>query len=467
MSRPKILFVVDQGSAYQHLFRTSALQRFSNTDAAECVVVMEPRCAPLPEDVAGHPKVKFIVTELGVEHGPAGRIAGVLDKMAHVAERELLVLDNPDSTLAQNRHYFQTERGENPKTRTAGVRLLRALGLRWRTISRMAQGWGRYPDFGRVLDEERPDLVVYFNITVGKLDCLREVKRRGIPTLVDFPNWDQVTSKGPMSVLPDFANVWSEEIRRELVKLHGMAADRVQTIGVIYFDPYQQPPPLASREEFCRQHGIDPSSRIVVYAYGLLRGLDDIFTPTVDELERMVGGARLGWPAHLLVRAHPRVQLPPELAGRPGVSLQYPIGYRNPGCSHWLPGPEELAQRIATVSHSDVVVNAFSTMTLDASCLGRPVINLGYLCGQRENATQPVERFLRYNHLQAVREEYGESIVFSPAELEARLRRCLAQPEHDRDSRAGLLARVCGPLDGAAHRRWGEALLKAAATARG
>jgi len=316
MSRPKILFVVDQGSAYQHLFRTSALQRFSNTDAAECVVVMEPRCAPLPEDVAGHPKVKFIVTELGVEHGPAGRIAGVLDKMAHVAERELLVLDNPDSTLAQNRHYFQTERGENPKTRTAGVRLLRALGLRWRTISRMAQGWGRYPDFGRVLDEERPDLVVYFNITVGKLDCLREVKRRGIPTLVDFPNWDQVTSKGPMSVLPDFANVWSEEIRRELVKLHGMAADRVQTIGVIYFDPYQQPPPLASREEFCRQHGIDPSSRIVVYAYGQLRGLD-VFMPVVEELERLVGGGRMGFPVHLLVRASPRVKFPPEFGGRP------------------------------------------------------------------------------------------------------------------------------------------------------
>jgi len=46
----------------------------------------------------------------------------------------------------------------------------------------------------------------------------------------------------------------------------------------------------------------------------------------------------------------------------------------------WDPSKEEMVDFINTLYHCDIMINAASTLTLDAVCYDRPIINIGFGC---------------------------------------------------------------------------------------
>lgn len=455
---PKLLFFVENPTSFQHLTRSRLLPLIAGEKGFESTVVLPPSLEPSPAERERLPGVKFHLLDIH-QLRPRDWLGRTLKKGVHVMSRDLLTVHAPHATLSQDRRHQLEQRGKNLDTRLGYAHLLKRAGLSWRHLSRVAQNFGYYPEIAAILDEAQPDFVVYFNILIGQMDCLREVKRRGIPLILDMPNWDQASSKGPMTVLPDHVFVWSEFIKRDFCEIHDFPADRVHPIGVLQFDCYFHGNPPLSREEFCKLHQIDPAAKIVLYAYGQPPGIKAC-EPFVNEILDIIGDNRLGFPCHLIFRASPRVPFPAALRERRGISVQHPLGHEAPDRLGWIPSPEEDRMRMSTLMHSDVIINIFSTMCLDSLSLHKPVINLGYVCGADESQPNLMERFFTYTHVIPVVRSSGTWIPHSRRELDQALHEALSTPEAKRSAADELLHEICGPSDGESYRRWLEALEK-------
>ena len=317
--------------------------------------------------------------------------------------------------------------------------------------------WGSYPALAKILDEVKPDLVTYSNMRVGQMDCLREARRRGIPILLDGISWDNPTSKGAMLLIPDHVFVWSERMRQEMLTIHSMRPAQVHITGGMCWDGHARPEVSTTREEFCAQLGIPPTHKIILYALArpktVLCQLDFI-----SILCRLIEEDRLGVPCHLVARVNP-VDMHEFKKGdldHPCLILQSPSGTLDPKSGKWKADKSNLSTLSTTLTHSDVVVTVQSSMIIDASFYGKPVINLGYDAGKQRPSYESVERVFRFTHARSVLEFDPTYIVKSEEELISALKEGLNAPAEKHAQQRRFLEAVCGPLDGLSYQRWAQ-----------
>jgi hypothetical protein len=167
-----------------------------------------------------------------------------------------------------------------------------------------------WPEMERLLDEVEPDVVVVSPLVWVKsrqVDVLKAAARRGIPTAVWIPSWDNLTNKGLLRFVPDKVFVWNEMQRAELARYHRVPADRAVVTGAQTFDRWFADEGGSSREEFCGRLGLDPDRPYVLYL-----GSSRSIAPNEPEFfERWLAAVRSsGDPAleqaGVLIRPHPR-----------------------------------------------------------------------------------------------------------------------------------------------------------------
>jgi len=84
-----------------------------------------------------------------------------------------------------------------------------------------------------------PDVVVVSPFLIGgspQTDTVKSAQALGVPAMVCVANWDNLTNKGHMRVMPDRVVVWNEDQRREAVELHDVPEDRIDVTGAQPFD---------------------------------------------------------------------------------------------------------------------------------------------------------------------------------------------------------------------------------------
>ena len=66
-------------------------------------------------------------------------------------------------------------------------------------------------------------------------------------------------------VIPDHVVVSNDVQKKEAIELHGVADAQIVITGAQLFYRWFDARPSRSREEFCRQVGLDPSSPFILY----------------------------------------------------------------------------------------------------------------------------------------------------------------------------------------------------------
>lgn len=455
MSRERtLLCLIDSSAAYRDLVHGPALKELLAQGNWRVVLAAVDYFEVHQEDLPTDPRVSYrtFSPRLG---GPFKRLAYLLDKTVHKIGRDLIVVEHPNTTINEIRKNRCAEFGKNYELHVGYARLLKALGLRWHHLSRLAENWGSYPALAQILDEVKPDLVTYSNMRVGQMDCLREARRRKIPILLDGISWDNATSKGAMLLIPDHVFVWSERMRQEMITIHSMPPERVVITGGMCWDGHAKPKVTTTREEFCAQLGVPPTHKIFLYALSrpktVLCQLD-----FVRILCRLFEENRLGVPCHLVARVNP-VDMHAFDKGdldHPCLTLQSPSGTLDRTTGKWKADKNNLSTLSTTLTHSDVIVTVQSSMIIDASFYGKPVVNLGYDAGKKRPFYESVERVFHFTHARSVIEFDPTYIVKSEEELLDALKRSLENPSEKQAQQQKFLGVVCGPLDGESYKRW-------------
>jgi hypothetical protein len=300
----------------------------------------------------------------------------------------------------------------------------------------------------RRLQAERP-AVVLANIQMhAVVPFIVGAQRLGLPVVGHIASWDHTVGKG--IVAPDLRRyiVQNAVMRDDLVRYHGIDAQRIVVTGWPQTDVFHRERPRAEYDALLRTLGLDPA-RPVVLAMGN--------TPTNAPFEAQFVKRLVDWwraegaQFSLLFRPHPRDR---QWRERFAAALAVDgVGVQEPSFT-------DLETLAVLLQHGDCVVANAGTILLDALVNDRPAV-----CVLYDEGAPPGESWALKN----VSGEHYKALMESDAfyraerfdEVTAGIERALAQPDELRAERARVAREVVGEVDGRAAERVVDAVLGA------
>ena len=232
------------------------------------------------------------------------------------------------------------------------------------------------PSIDAFIRGQHPDLMLVtplVELGSQQVDYVKSARRLGVRSALSVASWDNLTSKGLIRVLPDHVIVWNEAQRAEAAMLHHVPEARVVATGAQPFDEWFEARPSRSREEFCREIGLDPARPFVLYV-----GSSSFIAPDeVPFVERWLSRLRRAPSetlrgAGVLVRPHPansRQWRAFEASSFSQVSLWPPVG-AEPN------GPQARRDYVDSMWHCAAVVGINTSAQIEAAIVGRPVFTI-------------------------------------------------------------------------------------------
>lgn len=229
-----------------------------------------------------------------------------------------------------------------------------------------------------LLHAQRPDVIVHPSVLAGVFinDLVAASRTRRIPLVAIMNSWDNPSTKRAIVGQPDWLLVWGPQTEAHAVKYMGMPPGRVLCFGAAQFDLYRKPPRM-DRSEFCRQHDVEPTSRVLLYA-GSSKGTDEF--KHLRMLDEAIERGALGRTV-VVYRPHPWGD-----GGKGGSRiLDYP--WRNVRIERtmrgYLEGIKSGPAGITTpdyrdahdiLSCVDALVSPLSTIVIEGALHGKPVL---------------------------------------------------------------------------------------------
>ncbi len=290
-------------------------------------------------------------------------------------------------------------------------------------------------------------------------------RANAIPVVYIVGNYDNLSSQGFRGVPVDTILVWGESMRDDAVELHAIAPHRVHMIGVIRYDAIERVI-KEDRATFMKSHGLDSGKKTILFAGSM---------PEFHYFEALAALKQLreeGEDLQMILRIYPNKGLMRSVYIEPLIehAERMPGVYVSLADTHYRSGEKgyEVLQIEETelwhaLKYSDVVVNLYSTIALEACIFDKPAIHIWYFSPAGQLAVAPAvygaypslihnRRLLSYG---AIR------IANNRPELLTHLREALRDPGRFHAERMRTVARECGVLDGQVCKRLAAACVAA------
>jgi len=462
-----VFLSVPNGHSVANLLRGGVLRALVE-EGRRHVVLLSPFCGdPAFRDEFDHPRLTH---EPLAPHRP-----GVLERVIESVLSEKFLLESRLTAVRLQRDRARLTEPWPGRRVLAGTKGgVSRLPLSRRSWYRALRAVTPTRGYDRLLDRYRPALVVTatagFFLAEAPLICA--AWRAGVPQMAVDLGWDNLSSKYHTIMPVDGLVLWNEPMRQEAIAYHGFDPGQVHVSGPVQFDHYFRGDALPSREEFLRAVGADTSRRLVTLAT-TPKTMYPSTLRLVDALASAIRDGRLGPPAQLLVRVHPRDDLDvyDQFGATSWVRVEKPLGRLAaaeglPPYDAVSPSSRDRVHLAATLAYSDVLVNFASTTTIEACIFDTPVVNVGV--DEEPDLPLPlsIRRYYAYEHYQPVVESGAVPVATTLDELVAHVRRGLEHPEERRAARRALVGRLCPFQDGGAARRVARAIEAAADGAR-
>lgn len=327
-------------------------------------------------------------------------------------------------------------------------RLLKFL-YRWLEFRFFAQTSQKIQSY---FDACQPTVVFSTSFVSGfDVSFMKEAKKRNIPTVSMPKSWDNIPL-GYARFLPDYFVVPNEPSRQVAIHGQNMPADRVAIIGIPQFDWYGRKDIIKSREDHLKSKGLDPTLPLIFFGSEGVWATHD--HQVAEKIYMWVKNNELAKQCQLLVRPHfsnADQDIFKNLRDQAKVAVD---GYRltNFLGDKWDPSTEEMIDFINTLYHCDLMINAASTLTLDAVCFDKPIINIGFGCiyENRNPSSKDITASALYtsDHFDWVLATGATKKVDDYNELKQQINRYLLNPQLEAKEREILRQKLCYRLDG-------------------
>lgn len=469
----KTIFVVlDHGLGLAYFLDTD-LTRFLVDAGVRVVFLVQDAVLPRVKDSFQHPLVTFESMRDGkvLEWQKANRpgLQELVDYVRKASADRSIPLTYVD-THRQRKEY--EARGRRRHVLKALRPLIYLLRRSKRARLQFRRALDRYftPHlYDDLFDSYQPDLVV--SDTAGwRLDqyLLREATRRGIPTSTVIIGWDNPSSQGLPGAFVDTVNVWSEVHKWELTAGVDWPPEKVHVGGMPLYDGYISGKWVLPREEYYRQHNLDPNKRLVAFAATALSISPNLHI--IEALAGMISRQELDQPSQLLIRLHPNHFKPmnhyrEECAAIMALAERYPDVHvvepkEVPGGLERYSG-EDYYEKASMLTYCDVLVTIYSTMVVEATLHDKPIISacINSPEGWKDKFWIPLEQVPGWPTAARVNAAGAGKTVMTVDELREALNEYLAHPEQEAEQRRRFVESELTYLHGESTRRTADFLL--------
>jgi len=279
------------------------------------------------------------------------------------------------------------------------------------------------------------------------------------PTMVIVASWDNLTTAGFFPVELNGLTVWNEIMRDEAIEIHGMPPERIRVTGAPQHDAYADPALRVSRQEFFARYGLDTAKKLVVLTTqtkGIVPDEADLVATIATTLLETCGSR-----VQVMVRLH-QLDDPKrytELARIPGVVVDQ-AGKHTAGYDDRDFDAEAMSALVNTLRHADVVINTASSIAIDATANGTPVVCVRFDAHPDQPYGRSVRRLYDLTHLTNIVRSNGVAMADSLDQLVEQVEAFLENPDLMAEGRARLLREQCFEVDGRSAQRVAAAVLE-------
>lgn len=289
----------------------------------------------------------------------------------------------------------------------------------------------------------------------------REGLRQGLKVISVICNYDNITSRGYRGFMPTCLAVWSKKMADQAVRRLGIPPKRIHITGPPAFDRYFKPLSV-SREIFLEERGLDPAKKTVFYAGGVSVVA---YIDFIDLLIRLRNPGEVLNNTNIIVRPYPHRKVTSwagpdltteKLADMPNVYISDAFSSSTDAFSADLGEPKDTSsdELHALLRFSDLLINYFSTVSLEAAICDLPTIHIGY-----DNFDYGVDRSFLVRHYSNLTHNLGDlrrksaRIVKTDEELVDCIAMYLGDRTIDQEMRYEFALSECEYLDGRSSER--------------
>jgi CDP-Glycerol:Poly(glycerophosphate) glycerophosphotransferase len=323
---------------------------------------------------------------------------------------------------------------------------------RWNGLDPLLARWhyGRLRYLPRALrtrmQDERPTIVLANMQMHSVVPFIVGARRFRLPAVGNIASWDHTVGKGIVAPHVDRYLVQNDAMRDDLVRYHGIDADRIVVTGWPQTDVFHRQRPRSEYESVLGRLGLNPARPLVIVMGN---------TPTNAPYEANFVRRLIDWWKEnasmrfsLLFRPHPRDR---EWQARFAPALS------EPHAAVQEPSFTDLETLAVLLQHCAVVVTNAGTILLDALANDRPAV-----CTLWDEGAPPDESWALKNVSGEHYKPLFDSNAFYRAtrfeEVVDGIERALAQPAELADERARVVHVVLGEIDGRAAERVVDAI---------
>jgi hypothetical protein len=322
------------------------------------------------------------------------------------------------------------------------------------------------PRFHRkIFERYEPDFVILNALCGFQYNELlaREAKFYHVPVCCVVLSWDNTTGMGMPGYEPDHVISWTQNMKQELIELNDIKENKIVVGGVAHFDCYYNQSLILSKRLLCEKIKLDSDKKIIFYATKSPKRF-----PWGPELVKDVADAidsgRIDPKSQLLVRIHPLHYR--RIDGKfifQNILDQYSDLERRYNCIR-LNIPSVVSEKMdfnlaqseqllvaGILKNSNVMLNMFSTMVIEAAIFNTPSINV---CIQErckadhKKSRQDIMIDYVQTHNRRVIETNGVKTVFTMEELFNAIDAYLKAPGLDSKNRDTIVQNEAGPYQG-------------------
>lgn len=285
-------------------------------------------------------------------------------------------------------------------------------------------------------------------------------KTMGIPTVAIYVSFDNPYNQGKFLRKTNYVFAWSDDMKKDMNTFLGYDDKNIFITGCIRFDHYirdDKENRIRSRKDFLLSKKLDPSKKTIMYATSTPRAFP-WRKEFMDQFMQLKKEKLLAGDPNILVRIHPVDIWEPyqEYIGMPGVCIEkagkevIPDAKAPTKKIKTEMDDEDRKNLTETMKYSNVVVNCFSTTTLEASLFDTPSVSIAFPKG--------AEVALEYETPKFFIESNGISVALNNEELKNAINAYLENPSLHQEGRKHLVARFLQFTDGMNWKRTADAI---------
>lgn len=253
-------------------------------------------------------------------------------------------------------------------------------------------------------------------------------------------SWDHLSSKVILSSKYKAIYVWNNITKMEILETcSSYTQEQIKVVGIPQYDIYKDKPKI-SYKQWCDKYGLNHNKRTILFSTMPQVRHEQQHLIVKNILLEIANGKVLPDSIQLLVKCHPfdNEGKYDNFANKDSIAVCNSTLKKGLAHEQWFPSIDEMEVSRDALFFSEININIFSTVTLEAAYYNKPIIHIAFDPLPVSNRI-PCFEYYNFEHFKNITKSKASVLVYSYDDLYRAINVYLRDNSKDFESRKNLV----------------------------